>query len=67
MSDKFNEIKDKVADNADDLKDKAGELYNKAKESPAGEKMGGPRGSARRFVLSGAPQRRLRRFELFTF
>ncbi|MEU6857397.1 YtxH domain-containing protein [Glycomyces sp. NPDC046736] len=37
--DKFNEIKNKVSDSAGDAKDKAEELYNKAKESPVGEKL----------------------------
>ena len=38
--DKFNEFKDKAEDVAENAKDKAGDVFNKAKESPAGEKAG---------------------------
>ena len=37
--DKFNEMKNKVSENAGEMKDRAEELFNKAKESPAGDKM----------------------------
>ena len=40
MEDKFNEMKHRVSDAAEDAKDKAENLYNKAKESPVGDKMG---------------------------
>jgi uncharacterized protein YdhG (YjbR/CyaY superfamily) len=39
--DKFNEMKNKLSANAGDMRDRAEELYNKAKASPAGDKMDG--------------------------
>ncbi|MQM24812.1 YtxH domain-containing protein [Glycomyces albidus] len=36
---KFNEMKDKAGGMAEDAKAKAEDLYNKAKESPAGDKL----------------------------
>jgi hypothetical protein len=39
MQDKFNEAKDKFSDKGGDMKDDAEDLYNKAKESPAGDKI----------------------------
>jgi vacuolar-type H+-ATPase subunit H len=39
MQDKFNEAKDKYSDNAENARDRGEELYNKAQESPAGERL----------------------------